>query len=90
MSCVQHEKQLEGLYHDAFLNKCLGDSWKEGQKWAITDINGIQMCDERCLQFDDQFQKVQSCALHLRPQECEALSGGSMISECNLCRIVCF
>lgn len=46
------------MYSNAYMNKRLGDCWREGCKWALTDVHGIQMDLERCLQFDECFQKV--------------------------------
>ena len=50
------------MYIQAFLNKQLGDSWRGGCRWAITDIFGVEMCEEHCANLQEQYKKVSQCA----------------------------
>ena len=58
---VSQDRELEASFRDAFLNKRLGDCWRKGCNWAITDLNGVQMSQELCIHFDEQYSKVSVC-----------------------------
>lgn len=57
-------EKLRRQYKDAYLNKMLADSWKAGEAWAGTDVQGLELSSESCAAHHTTFHKV---PLHLPP-----------------------